>query len=765
MASAGSIFIDLLLKDTNYVQGLNKAKQNTRSFAGSAQSDLSKTGQAFNSVLSPVNNVSAAIGQLGGIVASALSVQKIIQYSDAFKGLEARLDLVTRSAAESAAVQQQLFDIAQNTAQPFNETISAFTRLSNSLSEYQKEQTDLIGLTDLLSKTLVISGTNAAGAATFFQQFGQAASSDFKAIGQELQTFADQNPVLYKILSDEARNYGKTLKQMGEDGELSFEFIANAVQKAGGQINEQADQISLTVGRAFQQLDNAFLRFVGTSEQVAQGTNTIALGVQFLAQNLDLVAGAATAVAAVFTARMIGALGKSASLFLLNAAEAARYNATLAAMAPFSARAAVSVTGLSLALNRAAGALALVGGPVGAAFLAVMAAITLNTTGAQKAQDLYDQSSRDLYKIQSDLTGASGTRAEALRKERDEILKNVLAEAKLADEKLRSLQQSKIPSLDPLALFGLSAKQGAERDLSDEVTKRYDDYRKLIDEINRVQSPVVADSPLSGGLDKEAESALKKRQKELEGLYTKNRDLIFSLDKATVDYMDTSRDLYELQEEGLISYEQLNVALNNLGAEYDKNSEKAEIWGVDIETFGKRAAENIQDAFADFLFDPFEQGLDGMLKGFVDTVRKMIAEAQAAKLAKGLFGELAGGEGGGFLGGLFGNLFGGGGSKGIANPNIVGSQYMFADGGYLPPGKFGIAGEAGAELLYGGNTGISVFNQDQIGSARKGGNTYNIDARGTDSSVIARLEQSILALAGPGQIEKRVFNAQRRGSL
>lgn len=154
-----------------------------------------------------------------------------------------------------------------------------------------------------------------------------------------------------------------------------------------------------------------------------------------------------------------------------------------------------------------------------------------------------------------------------------------------------------------------------------------------------------------------------------------------------------------------------------------------------------------------------------MLKGFVDTVRKMIAEAQAAKLAKGLFGELAGGEGGGLLGGLFGNIFGSSG-RGIANPNIPGTIYgTFADGGYLPPGKFGIAGEAGAELLYGGNTGISVFNQDQIGSARKGGNTYNIDARGTDSSVIARLKSSLLTLAGPGVIEQRVSNAQRRGSL
>jgi hypothetical protein len=66
--------------------------------------------------------------------------------------------------------------------------------------------------------------------------------------------------------------------------------------------------------------------------------------------------------------------------------------------------------------------------------------------------------------------------------------------------------------------------------------------------------------------------------------------------------------------------------------------------------FAIQAARNIQTAFADFLFDPFDQGLEGMLLGFVDTVRRMVSEALAAQLAKALFGDIAGGTGGGLLG-------------------------------------------------------------------------------------------------------------------
>lgn len=177
------------------------------------------------------------------------------------------------------------------------------------------------------------------------------------------------------------------------------------------------------------------------------------------------------------------------------------------------------------------------------------------------------------------------------------------------------------------------------------------------------------------------------------------------------------------------------------------------VFGIDLEEFGKSAARNIQSAFAEFLFDPFDQGLDGMLKGFVDTVRKMIAEAQAAQLAKRLFGSLAGGEGDG----IFGSIFGAGSSEGSGGL----FDGFFADGGYIRPGHFGIAGEEGAEIIMGGKAGATVIPKDKIG----GGNTYNIDARGADQGAVARLEQALLALAGPGVIEQRVINGQRRGIL
>lgn len=90
----------------------------------------------------------------------------------------------------------------------------------------------------------------------------------------------------------------------------------------------------------------------------------------------------------------------------------------------------------------------------------------------------------------------------------------------------------------------------------------------------------------------------------------------------------------------------------------------------DISKFALRAARDMQSAFADFLFDPFDEGIKGMLRGFVDIIRRMVAEALASNLVESLFGnqnavnrsgkEVAGSGFASAISGLFGFRDGGG---------------------------------------------------------------------------------------------------------
>lgn len=88
----------------------------------------------------------------------------------------------------------------------------------------------------------------------------------------------------------------------------------------------------------------------------------------------------------------------------------------------------------------------------------------------------------------------------------------------------------------------------------------------------------------------------------------------------------------------------------------------------ELSQFAIQAAKNMQDAFADFLFDPFSDGLEGLAYNFAQTLQKMAANALAANIFENLLGKefSSGGAVSGVLGGFLKSFksYEGGGSTG-----------------------------------------------------------------------------------------------------
>lgn len=106
------------------------------------------------------------------------------------------------------------------------------------------------------------------------------------------------------------------------------------------------------------------------------------------------------------------------------------------------------------------------------------------------------------------------------------------------------------------------------------------------------------------------------------------------------------------------------------------------------------ATRNIQGVLADFLFDPFEDGVEGMVKGFADAIRRMIANALAAQLMEKLFPKTSSGGGGNLFSTIFGAIVGaktGGVGGGAGSPR--------AAGGWTTPGAMHPINEVEPEFL------------------------------------------------------------------
>jgi len=181
-------------------------------------------------------------------------------------------------------------------------------------------------------------------------------------------------------------------------------------------------------------------------------------------------------------------------------------------------------------------------------------------------------------------------------------------------------------------------------------------------------------------------------QERFNDLLDKHREALTGVTDEAVEYKETLAELKELLDAAGISQEEYNRAAFQAFVDLPDATEKMKEATEGISKLSLEAAKQMQGHFADFLFDPFEKGLDGLAQSFADTLQRMAAEAAAAKIFEFLFGPDMNGSG--FLGSLFG------GNRAFGGPVAAGSIYqvgernrpeLFMSGGreYLIPGNSG----------------------------------------------------------------------------
>lgn len=166
----------------------------------------------------------------------------------------------------------------------------------------------------------------------------------------------------------------------------------------------------------------------------------------------------------------------------------------------------------------------------------------------------------------------------------------------------------------------------------------------------------------------------------------KENDLIIEMGDTQSKFNDQLLKTRLLLKDGTIKESEFKDEVGKLAKAYNEQFiDPAEVWTKRMSQFAIQAARNMQTGFAQWLYDPFKDGLKGMLSGFIDMLRKMVAEAAAAKIFDALLGTRN--SKGQNTGGLLDKLFSG---LGSASTTAI----VAADGGVFS-GK-GISGYSGS---------------------------------------------------------------------
>ena len=218
------------------------------------QQQPSSSGGGMSSL---VGGLKGAFVALGGMAI----VSEIKETADAMMSLSSRIKLVTKDDAERLRVEGALYAMANRNRASLQDLGDLYYKTASSAKQFGASQEDVLKLTDIVSKSLIVGGADTAQQKSTILQLSQALSSGVLQ-GDELRSLRENAP---RLMQEIAKNMGTNmagLKEMGANGELTTDRLMQAILQSGGAIESEFNRMTPTIGQALTVLGNKWDKFI-----------------------------------------------------------------------------------------------------------------------------------------------------------------------------------------------------------------------------------------------------------------------------------------------------------------------------------------------------------------------------------------------------------------------------------------------------------------------------------------------------------------------
>ena len=278
---------DLLVRIDATTEQLRRELSRADSSLAATQSGVDRRLAAIDARFSRLGaSIRRTFSGLLGPIATALGVQKLIQYADAWTLVQGRLKLVTDSTEDLANVTNQLFAQAQEARVDFAAVADLYARLARNTEELGLAQQDVLRLTRALNQAVVVSGASAQEAAAGLLQLAQGFASGALR-GEELNSVLEQLPRVAEAIADGLGVTIGQLRAMGQAGKLAGKDVANALLGQADRIADEFAQMPVTVSQAMTRLNNAFLQLVGGTSEATASSKALADAISGIAEAME----------------------------------------------------------------------------------------------------------------------------------------------------------------------------------------------------------------------------------------------------------------------------------------------------------------------------------------------------------------------------------------------------------------------------------------------------------------------------------------------
>ena len=231
--------------------------------------------------------IAGVAGMAGGIALGAIMElpSKLLQTADISASIDGRLRSITNSTEERYALEQKIFDVAKASRGEYESSADLVFKLGRASGQTGLNMEQNLKVAETVNKALTIGGASTAETNATVLQLSQALGSGTLQ-GDELRSLNENASLL---MNEVAKYFGTTtagLKQMGAEGKLTSDQIAQAILSASTKIDADFKKMPKTIGQSTTEMSNRWIEFVTKFERGSHAFEGIANSISTIGNSM-----------------------------------------------------------------------------------------------------------------------------------------------------------------------------------------------------------------------------------------------------------------------------------------------------------------------------------------------------------------------------------------------------------------------------------------------------------------------------------------------
>lgn len=301
-------------------QSINSAQfAAARSQLVGVNAELDEMASNFQQAGSKADGLMGKISGIAAGLASAATVQKLVNLSDDVTSTQARLNLLVTDGGSVTELEDKIMASANRSRSAYLDTASAVAKLGlNAGNAFDHDMDQVIAFMEQVNKQFVIGGATAQEQSNAMVQLTQAMAAGALR-GEELNSILDAAPGIARAIEQYMGVAEGSIKQYAAEGLVTADVVKNALFSVADETNTKFESMPMTWAQVWTMMSNIAL-------QVLEPVLTF---INWLANNIEIIGPIVLGVAAALGVYLIATKGVAAATKVWSAVQAA-FNAVMA---------------------------------------------------------------------------------------------------------------------------------------------------------------------------------------------------------------------------------------------------------------------------------------------------------------------------------------------------------------------------------------------------------------------------------------------------